>query len=154
MGLFDSIAGQVLNSMAGQSGQPGQSGQTGDAQPGLMEALGGLLGSGQGGGLAALVSAFEQQGLGGVIASWIGTGQNQAISAEQIQAVLGSEQVQALAQKLGFSTQDVAAQLAQLLPQVVDRLTPDGTLPQGGGPGGVAGGALGSLPGMLGGARG
>ncbi|MES2938815.1 MAG: YidB family protein [Pseudomonadota bacterium] len=120
MGLFDSLAGQVLGSMSG-------AGAGGDHSS-LVDAIGGLLGN-QPGGLSGLVSAFEQQGLGGVIGSWIGTGQNQSITAEQLQSVLGSEQVQAIAQKLGFSPDAVSGHLAQLLPQVIDRLTPDGAVP-------------------------
>jgi uncharacterized protein YidB (DUF937 family) len=63
------------------------------------------------------------------VASWIGTGNNLPISAEQIQQVLGSSYVQELAAKMGINTADVAGSLASLLPQVVDKLTPDGQLP-------------------------
>ena len=130
MGLLDAIAGQVLG--GGNGGAPG-----GGA---LFDAIGSLLNS-QPGGLAGLVKAFEQQGLGEVIASWIGTGQNQAISGEQLQAVLGSEQVQALAQSLGFSPLQLSGQLAQMLPQVIDGMTPNGQLP----PQDALGGLLGML---------
>ena len=132
MGLLDSIAGQVLGSMS----------SSGDGRhAGLIEAIGGLVGNQQTGGLTGLISLFEQKGLGGVVASWVGTGQNLPISAEQLQSVLGNAQVQAIAQKLGFSPQEVSGHLAELLPQVVDKLTPNGTVPDGG--------ALNSLLGML-----
>ncbi len=104
-----------------------------------MDLIGGLLGSQQIGGLAGLVTAFEKNGLGGVVASWVGTGQNLPISAEQLQAVLGNEQVQAIAQKLGLSTQDASRSLAELLPQAVDKLTPTGTLPEDTAAGGLTG---------------
>ena len=84
------------------------------------------------GGLSGLITTFEQKGFGGVIATWVSTGQNLPISAEQLQSVLGSEQVQAMAQKLGFSPQEVSGHLAELLPQVIDKLTPSGSVPQSG----------------------
>ena len=81
------------------------------------------------GGVQGLVSQFEQQGLGGVIQSWIGTGPNQAISAQQLQQVLGSDAITQLAQKFGINSQDLLQKVAQALPQVVDKMTPNGTLP-------------------------
>ncbi len=136
MGLLDSIAGQVLGSL-------GNGSATNAAPGGLMDVVGNLLNNQQGG-LSGLISAFEQNGLGNVVASWVGTGQNLPISAEQLQSVLGNEQVQAIAQKLGFSTQDVSAHLANLLPQVVDKLTPGGTVPEGN----AVGGLMGALKGL------
>jgi uncharacterized protein YidB (DUF937 family) len=136
MGLLDSIAGQVLGSL-------GNGGAANAAPGGLMDVVGNLLNNQQGG-LSGLISAFEQNGLGNVVASWVGTGQNLPISAEQLQSVLGNEQVQAMAQKLGFSTQDVSAHLANLLPQVVDKLTPGGTVPEGN----AVGGLMGALKGL------
>lgn len=128
MGLLDGLAGQVMNSLAGNESAP---------QSGLLEAVGAMLGNAQSGGLAGLLAAFEQQGLGGIVASWVGTGANQAISAEQIRSVLGSGQIQALAGQLGISSEEVSGQLAQFLPQIVDRLTPNGTLPADGAIGGL-----------------
>ncbi len=126
MGLFDSVAGQLLGAL-------NNGGEAGGAGPaGLIEAIGGLLNNPATGGIQGLVSNFEQHGLGGVIQSWISTGQNLPISAEQIQAVLGSEQVQGIAQSLGLSTEAVGGQLASLLPQVIDGLTPAGRLPEAG----------------------
>jgi len=118
MGIFDTLAGQVLGQMAGNNHPEG-----------MFEAVGAMLTDPRTGGLQGLVTAFEQGGMGGVIASWIGTGENLPISAEQLQAVLGSEQVQAIASRLGLSTQDVSGHLAQLLPQVIDKLTPGGAIP-------------------------
>ena len=119
MGLFDSIVAQaegvLTNAIEG-------------AHPGLVEEVTGLINGS--GGLENLVSAFRDKGLGETVASWIGTGQNLPISSEQLQSVLGNEQVEAIAQKLGLSTSDVAQKLATLLPQVIDKLTPDGQLPE------------------------
>ena len=80
------------------------------------------------GGLAGLVNIFQEKGLGGVAASWVGTGSNLPISASQIAAVLGAGPVADIASKLGVSAGDASGQLAGLLPQVVDRLTPGGSI--------------------------
>ncbi|HEX7637158.1 MAG TPA: YidB family protein [Burkholderiaceae bacterium] len=122
MGLLDSIVGQVSQALAGAPGQ---------AHPGLVDVVGSLLDGSQGGGLAGLVRQFEQQGLGHLVQSWIGSGANLAITPDQVQAVLGEPHLQAVAQRLGLSTQDVANQLAGLLPHAVDAATPGGTLAQG-----------------------
>ncbi len=82
------------------------------------------------GGVAGVVSQFEQQGLGSIAHSWVGNGPNQAISAEQLQQVLGSSAVTALAAKFGINPQDMLHKLTQALPQAVDRLTPAGVLPK------------------------
>ena len=82
------------------------------------------------GGLPGLVSQFEQQGLGGVVHSWIGTGPNQPISAEQLRQVLGSGAVTQMAAKFGLNPQDMLQKLTQLLPQAVDKMTPTGVVPQ------------------------
>jgi len=81
------------------------------------------------GGMNGLVQAFHTNGLGGVVNSWIGSGENQSVSAEQIQQVLGSGPVQALAQKLGVSPEQASSTLSQLLPTVMDKLTPNGAVP-------------------------
>lgn len=129
MGLLDSLAGQVLGSLSGAGGE--------QRSP-MLEVIGGLLNNQQGG-LGGLVQAFQQKGLGEVIASWIGTGQNLPISAEQLQSVLGSEQVQAIARQLGFSPEAASEQLAQTMPTVIDQLTPGGQLPPSDAAGGLAG---------------
>ena len=144
MGLLDSVLGGAL----GAIGQPG-----GVGQAGLLQAVSGLLsGSGNvgdganGGGLAALVQQFSEGGLGAVVQSWVGTGANLPISAEQVQSVLSSDQLRAMAAQTGLSHSDLASQLAQLLPQVVDHLTPNGEMPHGSTDlGSMVSGLLGSL---------
>lgn len=121
MGLLDSLAGQVLGSLGTQGG-----GNQGGA---LMELASTFLN--KQGGLQSLVDAFESKGLGSVIGSWIGTGQNQPISADQVHSVLG-DKLQNLAQQSGSSSQELSSQVAQWLPQIIDQLTPDGKLPEGG----------------------
>ena len=112
MGLFDSILGAATGKT-----------DSGEANP-LMGILGGLLA--QSGGLQGLASKFSQAGQGGAFSSWVGMGENQSISADQIQKVLGSEQVNALATKIGVDPSQVSQFLAEHLPKVVDKLTPEG----------------------------
>jgi uncharacterized protein YidB (DUF937 family) len=82
------------------------------------------------GGVQGLVNQFEQQGMGGMVQSWIGTGPNQAVSAEQLQKVVGSDAVTQLAAKFGINPQDLLQKVAQALPGVVDKLTPGGVIPK------------------------
>ena len=122
MSLLNSIVGQVTGALQGSV--PG-----GQAHPGLMDVVSSLMT--QGGGLQGLVNQFEQQGLGHVVSSWIGTGENLAITPDQVQAVLGEPHIAAVAAKLGLSSADVTNQLAGLLPHAVDSVTPAGAVPQG-----------------------
>lgn len=103
-------------------------------------AIGDLL-KNQEGGLGGLVDAFEKNGLGDVAKSWVGKGANLPIDADQIAKVLGSGPIGDVAGKLGISPQDAAKQISELLPGVIDKLTPDGALPKGG-LGGMLGGLL------------
>lgn len=82
-------------------------------------------------GLSALVQQFTSNGLGDVVSSWIGSGNNMPVSSEQIQSTLGSETVKNLASKLGMDSNSFAGQLSNMLPDVVDKLTPDGKMPEG-----------------------
>jgi uncharacterized protein YidB (DUF937 family) len=79
--------------------------------------------------LAGLAQAFQDKGLGDQMASWVGTGQNLPISPEQIKSVLG-DQLGQIASQLGINEQQAAGGLADLLPQVIDTLTPGGKMPQ------------------------
>lgn len=83
----------------------------------------------QHGGVAALVKKFEEQGMGSLVASWVGTGANHAVTGQQIQQALGSGALQQLAAKFGMNADDIANKLAAVLPQVVDQMTPNGTVP-------------------------
>lgn len=95
----------------------------------LMSTVMGLLG-GQGG-LNGLVSQFASKGLGDIIGSWVGTGNNLPVSADQLQSVLGGDTIKNLASKLGMDSGALTSQLSNLLPQAVDKLTPDGKVPEG-----------------------
>lgn len=122
----------LLDSLTGALG-----GQGGADLSGLVESI---AGQGAAGGVSGLVEAFQKGGLGEVAQSWVSSGANQPISAEQVQAVLGSGAVGQFAEKLGVDPQVGAAKLAELLPGLVDRLTPGGQLPTEG-----LGGAVGDL---------
>jgi len=117
MGIFDSIAGQVL-------------GRNGGAQNSLLNAVMSMVGNQKAGGLSGLVEQFKGNGLEDIINSWVGTGKNLPITPEQIQQGLGEKAVSSLASQAGLSSQEVTAKLSQLLPQIVDKLTPDGTVSQ------------------------
>ncbi len=129
MGLLNSVIGAL-----GGTGPRGASGD-GDALQTLIAMLAqqGGQGSVGGGGLGGLVQQFQQGGLGDLVASWVGSGQNLPVSASQLQDVLGSDLLAQFARQLGLSQGEAAGQLSQLLPQVVDKLTPNGELPDAGG---------------------
>src|SRR5260370_24467726 len=113
MGLLDSI----LGAMSGKGDASGQAGP-------LIGVLSGL--RAQSGGLEGLANKFSQGGQGGAFSSWVGMGENQPISADRIQKVLGSDQVNALAAKIGVDPTQASHFLAEYLPKVVDKLTPEG----------------------------
>jgi uncharacterized protein YidB (DUF937 family) len=81
------------------------------------------------GALTNLTNAFQSAGLGNIVQSWVGTGQNLPISADQIGKVLGSGTVADLAKKAGIGESETTSALASLLPQVIDKVTPGGDVP-------------------------
>jgi uncharacterized protein YidB (DUF937 family) len=113
MGLLDSILG---------AGSGKTEGSGGAAQ--LVGVLGALLA--QSGGLQGLANKFAQSGQGNAFQSWVGMGENETISSNQVQNVLGSEQVKALASKMGIDPAQASGFLAEYLPKIVDKLTPEG----------------------------
>jgi uncharacterized protein YidB (DUF937 family) len=117
MGLLDDLAGKAL----GNTGTEGN----------LVNALMGLLGDQKSGGLAGLVRQFSEKGLGDAVNSWVGTGQNMPVTPQQIRQGLGADAVGELASKAGISQDQATSQLSELLPKLVDKLTPDGKIPQG-----------------------
>ena len=167
MGLLDSVIGAAINqaqggkagdAAAGRGGMgdllgslgglAGMAGMQGGGQPGAAGGLGSLTGLLGEGGLGALVQKFQQAGLGQVVASWIGRGQNLPISGDQLKNVLGSDAVRGMAQQVGINPDELMGQLSQILPGLVDQLTPEGQLPQGGQ---LSAAGLDNLAGMLGG---
>jgi uncharacterized protein YidB (DUF937 family) len=98
----------------------------------LAQILASLLNNNQGGGLAGLVEQFTRSGLGPQIQSWISTGQNMPVLPDQLAQVFGPARMQQLAQQAGMDPPQLGRQLAEMLPLVVDRITPQGRLPEGG----------------------
>jgi len=145
MGLLDSMLGSVLNSQLGGGQGGGQQSGAGGLDALLPSVIGMLANNGQGGGLGGLMEKFNQAGMGDVLGSWIGSGQNAPISGADLGAVLGGDTMGDLAAQLGMSQNDAAGQLAQVLPGLIDKLTPRGNAPEGGF------GNAGELFGMLGG---
>jgi len=121
MGLLD----QIVKGLAGKF----LGGGTGTQNPLLDIALS-LLTNPQTGGLGGLVETFKSKGLNDIMSSWVSTGQNLPVSGKQIQGVLGSDLIQQFAKKLGASNTDVSGGLANLLPDLIDKLTPKGQLPE------------------------
>jgi uncharacterized protein YidB (DUF937 family) len=81
------------------------------------------------GGISGLQQMFQQKGLGGIVSSWIGTGQNLPISADQLQNVLHGNVLHDIAAKSGMDLGQLGSIFSQLLPNVVDKLTPNGQVP-------------------------
>lgn len=120
MSMLDQLAGSLLNSVTG--------GAQGSQNP-LLGAVMGLIE--QQGGLSGLISRFQSSGLGDQAASWVSTGTNLPINAEQLQAALGSEAVSRIASQLGVDASQASGSLADLLPTVIDKLTPNGQVEGG-----------------------
>jgi uncharacterized protein YidB (DUF937 family) len=119
MGIFDSLENSpALRNALGQLGAAV-----------LPAVLGEVMGTGSQGGLNAIVAKLEQAGFGAQVKSWIGTGQNLPISADQLRQVLGSDVVRQLAAKYNIPVDQLSEILAHQLPQAVDHASPDGKLP-------------------------
>lgn len=154
MGLLDSVIGAVAGGAMGGGNQAGgmgglggvlgsllgggAAGGAGGGQSALLNIVLGMVANkaggnqGAGGGLGDLISKFQQGGLGDVAASWVGSGQNMPVSADQLSNVFGSDMLNQIASQLGVSQSEAAGQLSQMLPEVVNHLTPNGQVPSGG----------------------
>ncbi len=119
MGLLDDVIKGVAGKFLGGGGQ----------NP-LANVVLGLLTNPQTGGLQGLIQTFKEKGLGDAVSSWISTGENQPVSGDQIQHALGGNLIQQIAEQLGSSKSEVSGGLSSLLPQIIDKLTPNGTLPE------------------------
>jgi uncharacterized protein YidB (DUF937 family) len=116
MGLLDNLENQALGNVLGGSSNP--------LAAGLLQMI-----QNQPGGLQGLVQSFHDKGMGGLVSSWISSGPNPPISADQVHQVLGGDQVKTLAAKAGISPDVAGAAIAQILPGLVDKLTPNGSVP-------------------------
>lgn len=129
MGLFDSIAGQVMGKLTG--------GNTDGIAAAAMEMFN------NNGGLSGILDKFKQGGLGEQAASWVSAGENLSVTPEQISSVLGDGQIAAMAAKFGLTPEVLSGQIAEHLPGVIDKMTPNGEV------GADSGGMLGSVLGMF-----
>ena len=155
MGLLDTVIGAAGAMMGGQqqpqppkggmAGMLGGLGGAGGLGALLPVVVGMLANDGKLGGLGGLMEKFNNAGLGDAAKSWVGSGENAPISGDQIGQVLGGDMMSDLAAKLGMSQGGAAGSLAQMLPGLIDKLTPNGHAPAGG-----LGNSL-DLMGMLGG---
>jgi uncharacterized protein YidB (DUF937 family) len=116
MGLLDNLENQALGNVLGT----GSNSLVTD----LLQII-----QNQPGGLQGLVQSFHDKGMGGLVSSWISSGPNPPISGDQVHQVLGSDQVKAVAAKAGISPDVAGAVIAQILPGLVDKLTPNGSVP-------------------------
>jgi uncharacterized protein YidB (DUF937 family) len=117
MGLLDSILSAISGTQKASVGDEGNQ---------LLGALSGFLA--QSGGLQGLANKFSQSGQGEAFSSWVGMGENEPVSSNQIQEALGSDQIRAIATKMGVDPNLASQFLAEYLPKIVDKLTPAGKL--------------------------
>jgi uncharacterized protein YidB (DUF937 family) len=122
MGILDNVIGMLGNNTPG-----------GASSSALVQQMVAMVASNaSAGGLGPLVQSFDRAGLGHIVGSWIGTGQNLPISPDQLTQVLGQGKIAEIAGSLGMQTDQVAAQLSQLMPHLIDRVTPGGQIPANG----------------------
>jgi uncharacterized protein YidB (DUF937 family) len=153
MGLLDSLIGAATG---GQQAAPAQGAGGIDPQV-LMGIVGALMNNA--GGLQGILAKLQQGGLADAAQSWVGSGANQPVSAEQMGGALGPDLMGMIAKQMGGSNQQAAGTMADLLPSLIDKLTPQGQVPDDNGLGGLGallgggqgGGGAGDLMGMLGG---
>lgn len=119
MGLLDELAGGLAGKLS-----------SGGDKNKLLESIMGLINNPQTGGLSGLAQMFKDKGLGDAISSWISTGKNLPVSADQIKHVLGAGQIQQISKDAGVPQEEVSKGLAGLLPEIIDKLTPEGKVPE------------------------
>lgn len=142
MGLMDSLLGAAAQAASGGMSPAG--GAAGTQGMDGMGMVGELLQ--QSGGLSGLLEKFQGQGLGEAAQSWVGTGANLPLSANQVTQTLGPDMLQQLVAKFGGNSPELAQLVAQFLPMVIDQLTPQGRVPADNGLGGL--GNLGNFAGL------
>lgn len=123
MGLLDQLGQAAAGIMGGEGAS---------ANPLLQAALSLLEKDSPVGGLDGLIETLRRNGLSGIVNSWIGTGQNLPISSDQMKQGLGSDVIAELATKAGLNPDLVSSQLTTLLPGLIDKLTPEGKIPESG----------------------
>jgi uncharacterized protein YidB (DUF937 family) len=149
MGLLDSVLGAVLG---GGQQAPAQAGGLGSIismvanNPQILSTITGMLSNDGGhGGLGGLVNTMTKAGMGDVVGSWISNGANAPVTGDQLGGALGSDVLAGLAKQMGVNSGEAGGILAQVLPELINHMTPNGQAPAGGL------GNMGDLAGMLGG---
>jgi uncharacterized protein YidB (DUF937 family) len=123
MGFLDDVLGSAKEAI----------GAGGAGQTNLVNSVLGLFsGGGSGGGFLGIVQSLRDKGLGEIVSSWIGTGRNLPVTAEQLRNGLGPELIGQLASKAGLPPNIAEAKLAEILPVLIDKLTPEGKIPEPG----------------------
>lgn len=129
MSLFNALA-NTLNGGGGSGGGLAQIARIAMQNPQLVQVAAGMLtAENRHGGLAGLLGAFQKAGLGDVAQSWVGTGANQPVGPSQIEQVFGAAGIARIAEKSGVPAEETPDLLAQVLPLLVDQLTPQGATP-------------------------
>lgn len=124
MGLLDGVLGQVVGRVGGND----QMLKMAEAAIGMIGG-GGAGGSGGGSALQGLVEKLQAGGLGDAAKSWIGTGDNKDVSPDELRQAIGEDEIGKVAAEAGVSNDQAADGLAALLPQIIDKVTPDGLIP-------------------------
>jgi uncharacterized protein YidB (DUF937 family) len=132
MGLLDSLLASALGGAQGQGQGQGQGSQGAVLMQLALQLLGGGANARGGSGLAELIQQFQQAGLGSQMNSWIGTGQNMPISPDQLMQVFGQGRLEQMAASSGLGVDQVSSGLSDLLPQLIDHVTPHGQVPEQG----------------------
>jgi len=123
MGFLDDVLGKVKQAAGGAGGEHSAL---------ANEILGLLSGGSEGGGLQGMIQSFKEKGLGDIMSSWVGTGQNLPISGDQLKTGLGADLIGQLAAKVGVTPDVATSKLTEILPGIIDKLTPEGTVPESG----------------------
>jgi uncharacterized protein YidB (DUF937 family) len=127
--LLDQLKSQLGGILAAETaGAEGAQGPAHDPHA-MLESVVSLIG--QHGGLGGLLDKLKATGLGDAVSSWVGTGDNQSVPANQLESAVGADAISQIAAKLGVTKENASALLAKYLPMVIDRLTPRGKVEEG-----------------------
>ena len=120
MGLLDALAREALPKLLAGSGR---------GQSPLVDIVIGLLANPRTGGLQGLAESFKSGGMDDIINSWIGTGKNMPISPEEMLRALGNDRLRGFSERAGVPQEEISGGLANILPEIIDKLTPQGRIP-------------------------
>ena len=130
MGLLDGLLGNLMGSYLGGTQERNPFGSGSQMQGGNLLLQIALMMLQQNGGLEGVLGKFRQGGLAQQADSWVSTGQNMEVSGDQVQQVFGPSTISDLASKLGMPAGQAGSVMAQLLPELINQLTPQGQVPE------------------------